>query len=207
MGRSLISGLIMLLSVGLVAALGACGTTPEAEASAQPTSDYEYIIGPGDILDVFVWRTPELSVTGVPVRPDGKVSSPLAEDMVAAGKTSTELAREIESVLSTYIKNPLVTVTIVGFVGGYQEQIRVVGEAASPQALTYRARMTVLDVMIAVGGLSEFAAGNKAKIVRKTADGDIEIRVRLGDLLNDGDVGQNVRMMPGDVLIIPQSFF
>ena len=141
------------------------------------------------------------------MRPDGKISTPLVEDLQAAGRTSTELARDIENVLKEYIRTPVVTVIMQGFVGEGAQQIRVVGQAVSPSAMQYKQGMTVLDVMIQVGGLSEFAAGNKAKIVRKTADGEVEIRVKLDNLLNDGDIRQNVEMKPGDVLIIPQSFF
>ncbi len=174
----------------------------DAPASAGGTTDYTYIIGPGDGLNVFVWRNPELS-TAVTVRPDGKFSSALVEDLEASGKTPTELAREIEKVLSEYIRDPLVTVTISGFVGEYGEQVRVVGEAAEPQAIPYRKDMTALDVMIQVGGLTEFAAGNRASIVRSQA----QYRVRLDDLIKDGDISANVAMQPGDVLIIPEAWF
>ena len=127
--------------------------------------------------------------------------------MPAAGKTPSALAREIEAALSTYVKNPLVTVTVTGFVGGYQEQVRVIGEAAAPQALPYRTNMTVLDVMIAVGGLTEFAAGNKASLVRNVDGQQQQIPVKLADLLKDGDISANVEVLPGDVLIIPESWF
>jgi polysaccharide export outer membrane protein len=157
-------------------------------------------------LQIFVWDHGDLS-TNVQVRPDGKISTPLVEDLQAAGRTPTQLARDIEGILKEYIRTPVVTVIMQGFVGEGAQQIRVVGQAASPMALQYKQGMTVLDVMIQVGGLSEFAAGNKAKVVRKTADGEVEIRVRLDDLLNDGDIKQDIEMMPGDVLIIPQSFF
>ena len=168
------------------------------------TSDYE--IGPGDSLQIFVWDHADLS-TNVQVRPDGKISTPLVEDLQAAGQTPTELARDIEGILKEYVRSPVVTVIMQGFVGEGAQQIRVVGQAIAPSALQYKQGMTVLDVMIQVGGLSEFAAGNKAKVVRKTADGDVEIRVKLLDLLNDGDISQNIDMKPGDVLIIPQSLF
>ena len=138
----------------------------------------DYAIGPGDSLQIFVWDHQDLS-TGVQVRPDGKISTPLVEDLQAAGRTSTELARDIENVLKEYIRTPVVTVIMQGFVGEGAQQIRVVGQAVSPSAIQYKQGMTVLDVMIQVGGLSEFAAGNKAKIVRKTADGEVEIRVKL----------------------------
>lgn len=204
--------MLKLLSVLTIAAiLTACSSgRPAYDASDIPdrvssqSADYE--IGPGDALQIFVWDHADLS-TGVQVRPDGKISTPLVEDLQAAGKTPTQLARDIEGVLKEYIRTPVVTVIMQGFVGEGSQQIRVVGQAARPMALQYKQGITVLDVMIQVGGLSEFAAGNKAKVVRKTADGEVEIRVRLSDLLNDGDVRQDIEMMPGDVLIIPQSFF
>jgi polysaccharide export outer membrane protein len=176
-----------------------------SQTTAASTSS-NYVIGPGDTLQIFVWDHGDLS-TGVQVRPDGQISTPLVEDLQAAGRTPTQLARDIETVLKDYVRTPVVTVIMQGFVGEGAQQIRVVGQAVRPMALQYKQEMTILDVMIQVGGLSEFAAGNKAKLVRKTADGEVEIRVRLDDLLNDGDIEQNVRMMPGDVLIIPQSFF
>jgi polysaccharide export outer membrane protein len=159
----------------------------------------------GRSAQVFVWNNKELSTT-VPVRPDGLISTPLVEDMAAAGKTPSELARDLEKALSEYVRNPKVNVIVTSFVGG--AQVRVVGQAVNPQALPYRSNMTVLDVMIAVGGLDEFAAGNRAKIVRRAADGSQqEIRVRLADLLNKGDMAANVAMEPGDVLIIPETRF
>jgi polysaccharide export outer membrane protein len=157
-------------------------------------------------LEIFVWDHGDLS-TNVQVRPDGKISTPLVEDLQAAGRTPTQLARDIEAVLSEYVRTPVVTVIMQGFVGEGAQQVRVVGQAVEPQALQFRQGMTVLDVMIEVGGLSEFAAGNRAKIIRKTVEGEIEIKVRLDDLLNDGDTNQNVNIQPGDVLIIPESFF
>jgi polysaccharide export outer membrane protein len=166
----------------------------------------EYVIGPGDSLQIFVWDHADLS-TPVQVRPDGKISTPLVEDLQAAGRTPTQLARDIEDVLQEYVRSPIVTVIMQGFVGEQTQRIRVVGQAVAPQALQFKQGMTVLDVLIAVGGLSEFAAGNRAKIIRKGADGDIEIRLRLDDLLNEGAIEENVRMLPGDVLIIPESFF
>lgn len=173
------------------------------EIAARPL---EYQIGPGDSLQIFVWDHEDLS-TSVQVRPDGKISTPLVEDMQAAGKTATELARDIEVVLSEYVRSPVVTVIMQTFAGAPQQQVRVVGQAVEPRALQYRQGMTVLDVIIEVGGLSEFAAGNKSKIIR-SVDGDrVEILVRLDDLLNKGRMEENVRMLPGDVLIIPESFF
>lgn len=177
----------------------------EVPASATTAAE-EYVIGPGDSLQIFVWDHADLS-TGVQVRPDGKISTPLVEDLQAAGRTPTQLARDIEDVLREYVRSPIVTVIMQGFVGEGTQQIRVVGQAVAPMALQYRQGMTVLDVMIAVGGLSEFAAGNRAKIIRKAGDSDVEIRVRLDDLLNEGKIEENVRLLPGDVLIIPESFF
>ncbi len=199
--RSLLLGFIGLL-------LAACTARPDApaavtEAGAAPA---EYVIGPHDILQIFVWRNPELSLS-VPVRPDGRVSVPLIEDLQAAGKTPTLLARDVEELLAEFVQDPSVTVIVSGFVGPFDQQIRVVGEATLPRAIPYRANMTALDVMIEVSGLTEFAAGNRAVIVRST-DGETEsYRVRLDDLLKDGDVSANVEMLPGDILIIPQSWF
>ena len=166
----------------------------------------QYAIGPGDSLQIFVWDHEDLS-TEVLVRPDGKISTPLVEDLQAAGKSPTELARDIEVMLSDYVRSPVVTVIMQGFVGDSEQQIRVVGQAIEPKALQYRQGMTVLDVIIEVGGLAEFAAGNRAKSIRMTDDGEIEVRVKLDDLINDGRTDQNVEMQPGDVLIIPESFF
>lgn len=165
-----------------------------------------YVVGPGDNINIFVWRNPDLSIT-VPIRPDGRVSIPLVEDLQVSGKTPTQLAREIEKALGAYVKDPLVTVIVTGFVGPYFQQVRVVGEAAKPQALPYREHMTALDVMIAVGGLTEFAAGNRAKIVRVVDGKQKEIRVYLDDLIKDGEIEQNVNILPGDILIIPESWF
>jgi polysaccharide export outer membrane protein len=191
------------------AALSACGTTgapPELPESALPAAQTDYIIAPGAILNVFVWQHPDLSTT-VPVRPDGKISTPLIEDMQAAGKTPTELARDMEEVLSRLIRQPTVNVIMQTASPSFQQQVRVVGQAANPQALAYSEGMTLLDVMIQVGGLGEFAAGNRAKLVRRTAEGPVEINVRLNDLLNAGDMRQNVVIQPGDVVIIPEARF
>jgi polysaccharide export outer membrane protein len=157
------------------------------------------------VLNIIVWRNPELSMT-VPVRPDGKVTTPLVDELVAQGKNSIEIARDIEKLLGKYVRDPVVTVVVTGFIGPYSEQIRVVGEAGKPQSLPYRQKMTLLDVMIAVGGLTDFAAGNSATILRGGAGGT-QYSVRLKDLIRRGDVSANVEMRPGDILIIPQSFF
>jgi polysaccharide export outer membrane protein len=193
--------------LGLVAVvLAACASSsyPPAPVTAA-TDDYNYIVGAGDNLNIIVWRNPELSMS-VPVRPDGKVTTPLIDELVAQGKNSVELAREIEKQLAKYVRDPVVTVIVTGFVGPYSEQIRVVGEAARPQFLAYKQRMTLLDVMIAVGGLTDFAAGNSATILR-TGDGNKQYSVRLKDLIKAGDLSANVDMKPGDILIIPQSYF
>ncbi|HMO46551.1 MAG TPA: polysaccharide export protein [Rubrivivax sp.] len=186
--------------------LAACATDsfPPAPVSAS-TQDYNYLIGPGDTLNIIVWRNPELSMS-VPVRPDGKFSTPLIDELVGQGKNSTEVARDIEKNLSKYVRDPVVTVIVTSFVGPYDQQIRVVGEAAKPQSLAYKQYMTLLDVMIAVGGLTDFADGNGATILR-TGDGGKQYSVRLRDLIRRGDVSANVEMKPGDILIIPQSFF
>jgi polysaccharide export outer membrane protein len=166
-----------------------------------------YQVGPGDTLQVFVWRNPDLTVT-VPVRPDGRISVPLIEDLVVTGKTPTIVARDIEKKLQTYVQDPIVTVIVSNFIGPFTQQVRVVGEAAQPQAIPYRDNMSVLDVMIAAGGLTRFAAGNRAVIARNAGNGKTqEIHVRLSDLLKDGDLSANVAMVPGDVLIVPQSWF
>jgi polysaccharide export outer membrane protein len=191
--------------------LSACGggktVTPVTPvAPAMPVEQAEYRIGPGDSLQIFVWNHPELSVT-VPVRPDGMISTPLIENMRADGKTPSQLARDMETALSEYVRTPTVNVIVTQFVGTYGDSIRVVGQAQTPQSLPYRANMTVLDVMIAVGGLAEFAAGNRAYIIRREGDQEVKIPVRLNSLLNSGDTSANVPMRPGDVLIIPESRF
>lgn len=186
-----------------LAVLGACASHPAAPPSVA-SSDYSYLIGALDTLNISVWRNPDLSMT-VPVRPDGKVSVPLVEDLPALGKNPSQLARDIEKAMGKFIRDPVVTVLVTQFNGPYSEQIRVVGEAARPQALAYRQKMTLLDVMIAVGGLTDFADGNNASVLR-TADSR-QYRVRLKDLVRRGDVSANIEMQPGDVLIIPQSWF
>jgi polysaccharide export outer membrane protein len=180
------------------------GNHPAAPAKAS-TPDYNYIVGPGDTLNIIVWRNPELS-QAVPVRPDGQVSTPLVDGLVAQGKTSAQIARDVEKELGKYVRDPVVTVIVTGFVGPYSEQIRVVGEAAKPQLLPYKQKMTVLDVMIAVGGLTDFADGNRATLVR-TAEGNKRYTVRLNDLIKRGDIDANVEVLPGDILIIPQGWF
>jgi polysaccharide biosynthesis/export protein len=189
-----------------VLGLVGCASTELPPAPAQAASaDYNYVIGAGDNVNIVVWRNPELS-GAYPVRPDGKLSAPLVEELVAQGKTSVELARDIEKKLSTYVRDPVVTVIVTGFIGPYSEQIRVVGEAARPLFLPYKQKMTLLDVMIAVGGLTDFADGNRA-IIQRTADGNKQYAVRLKDLIKRGDLSANVEMRPGDILVIPQGLF
>lgn len=199
---------VLILSVLGVLTLGGCATNgvPSADQELKKASDYKYIIGPGDNVNIFVWRNQEVSMS-VPVRPDGKITTPLVEDLQASGKTPSELARDIEKVLSAYIKDPSVTVIVTGFVGPYDQQIRVVGEAAKPQALPYKERMTLLDVMIAVGGLTEFAAGNRTTLVRRVNGEEHTYQLSVEDLIKDGDISANVYILPGDVLIIPETWF
>ncbi|HZX26285.1 MAG TPA: XrtA/PEP-CTERM system exopolysaccharide export protein [Telluria sp.] len=186
--------------------LAACAHTRQPAASTPTPPARDYLIGPGDSVNIMVWRNPEVSGS-FPVRPDGKLTAPLVEDLSAAGKTSTELARDIEKALAKYIREPVVTVIVTGFVGTYSEQIRVIGQATRPQALPYRRDMTLLDVLIAVGGVTEFASGNRASILRTVGGKRIKVPVRLDDLIRDGDIGANVAMLPGDVLVIPEGFF
>lgn len=197
-----------LIAVAAILLTG-CTSLPEAPTGTPELTVAEdtYLVGPTDQLQIFVWRNPELS-TGVAVRPDGKISVPLIDDLPASGKTPTELSESIEEILSEYIQNPEVTVIVSGFVGPFNQQIRVVGEATQPQTIPFRRNMTVLDVMIQVGGLTEFAAGNRAILVRTRSGSPQEsFRLRLSDLLKDGDVSANAYVLPGDVIIVPQSWF
>lgn len=204
------AGYLIVVS-GLMACAGSGGSLAESSSTNATGSDSQsnqgnYRIGPGDTLDVFVWRNPEISTT-VPVRPDGMISTPLVDDMVAVGKTPTELARDMERVLATFIRSPSVNVIVTEFQGTFGAQIRVVGQAANPQAIPYREGMTLLDVMITVGGLGEYAAGNRSKLVRKVDGRNVEFKIRLNDLLNKGDIDENVEIRPGDVIIIPEALF
>jgi polysaccharide export outer membrane protein len=189
-----------------VVLLAGCASNPYPPAPGRLENvDYNYHIGPSDVVNVIVWRNPELSMS-VPVRPDGRITTPLIDDLEAWGKTPTELERDMEKALVKYIRDPVVTVIVTSFVGPAGEQVRVIGEAAKPQTLAYRKDMTVLDVMIAAGGLTDFADGNAARILRAT-DGGKLYSVRLRDLIKRGDITANVAMRPGDILIIPQSWF
>lgn len=199
-----------LAAVILMFALAACAgqppVIPTSSAAGPNAAPADYKIGPGDQLQVFVWRSPELTVS-VPVRPDGKISIPLVQDVSAIGKTPMELAKEIEGRLKQFVNDPKVTVIVQSFVGPFSQQVRVIGEAAKPQAVPYRAHMSLLDVMIQVGGLTKFAAGNRAVIVRKVDGKEHSYPVYLSSLINDGEVQYNTPMQPGDILIIPQTYF
>lgn len=209
----------LVLSVG---ALASCTTFPESgggmtpalnqampmgddsEFGSQVTSDY--LIGPYDQLQIFVWRAEELSID-VTVRPDGRISTPLVEDMIAAGKTPSRLSRDLEVALAEYVKSPEVTVIVGQFSSTFEQQVRVLGEAAQPSAIPYQAGMTVLDVMLSVGGLTDYAAGNRAKLIRGRGADEQTYRVRLDDLMRRGDVTANAPVRPGDVILIPESRF
>jgi polysaccharide export outer membrane protein len=203
MHRQLTAILILALS-----ALAACGTVSAQEPAPAPPADAdanEYIIGPGDTLQVFVWRNPELT-TSVPVRPDGKISTPLVEDMVAVGKTPSQLARDIEAVLAEYIRQPQVNIIVSTAVSTFS-QVKVIGQVTNPQAIPYREGMTVMDAVLAVGGLGPYAAGNRTKLVRTEGGAQKERRIKLSDLLNKGDLSQNLALRPGDVIVVPESRF
>lgn len=198
-------GAALLLLVGCSSSSPPLPSASSGEgAKAAPSADYQ--IGAGDTLNIFVWRNPELTAT-VTVRPDGRVSIPLVEDVVAVGKTPTALARDFEDKLKAYVKDPIVTILPTNFVGPFTQQVRVIGEAAQPKAIPYRTGLTVLDVMIAVGGLTKYAAGDRSEIVRVVDGNEKTYRVHLGSLIRDGEVNENVFMAPGDILIIPQSYF
>ena len=187
--------------------LAACGSKPTInETQRFEAPDYNYVIGPGDTMEIFVWGNPELTTSGI-VRPDGKLTTRLVEDMEASGKTSTELARDIEKAYAEYVRQPVVTVIVNGFAGVPEQQVRVVGEAAKPRSVPYRQHMTLLDLMISVGGMTEFAAGNKSVLVRTENGQQRSYGLRLDDLLKDGDISANMAMMPGDIVIISESWF
>lgn len=200
-------------TIGVVAlsvvALAGCSTTVTEvpEAQRQLEQNVDYVIGPGDSMEIFVWGNQELSIGGVQVRPDGKITTRLVENIEASGKTPSELARHIEEAYATYVKHPVVSVIVGGFVGVPDQQIRVVGEASQPLSIPFRKHMTILDVMIASGGLTEFAAGNKAVLIRNGESGKETYSLRLEDLLEDGDITANLTMMPGDIVMIPESWF
>lgn len=200
----------LLYTGALVLALSGCANTeyqevPEAQKATPPS--YDYVIGPGDSMEVFVWGNDELTIGDVKVRPDGKISTRLVENIEASGKTPSQLARDIEKAYSEYVKSAVVSVIVDKFAGVSSQQVRVVGEASQPTNIPFRKHMTLLDLMIDVGGLTEFASGNKAILVRKGEGGQNKYALRLEDLLEDGDMSANIAMFPGDIVIIPEAWF
>ena len=197
----------LVTSAAVVGLLVGCATAPAPQQPAQElASDYSYVIGPGDNLNIFVWGNDELTIS-VPVRPDGKITTRLVEDIPASGKTPTELARAIEKAYSEFVNSAVVSVIVEGFSGVPSQTVRVVGEASEPVSLPFRKHMTLLDLMIDVGGLTEFADGNNSKLIRNIDGKHQTIPVRLDDLLKDGDISANTAIMPGDILIITEAWF
>ncbi len=208
--RKWFSGLFALF---MISALAGCASSyPPLESKAEVPDDYTYIIGPGDSVQMFVWGNPEVTQS-VTVRPDGKITAPLVEELPASGKTPYQLARDVEKELAKYVRNPLVTVIVEGFVGPYSEQVRVVGQVGGgedgdePMAIPYKEKMTLLDLMIAVGGMTDYADGNRASIIRVVDGEQKQFGVRIDDLIKDADITANVDVMPGDILFIPEAFF
>ncbi len=211
MDKHITKALKVLVTLLLAHVISACSnnTLPTATLHSSNTADvnsYKYLIGAGDVLNIFVWRNPEVSGSFV-VRPDGMITTSLVEDIKVSGKTPTELARSIEEILATYLRDPIVTVTVNSFVGPFSEQIRVIGEAAQPQAINYTQHMTLLDVMIQVGGLTEFADGDDAVLVRMENGKQIQYEIMIDELLKNGEISANVDMLPGDIIIIPEAWF
>ncbi|WP_019028753.1 XrtA/PEP-CTERM system exopolysaccharide export protein [Colwellia piezophila] len=199
----------LLLLTALLSACSSNNTLPSATLHPSNTANinsYKYLIGSGDVLNIFVWRNPEVSGSFV-VRPDGMITTSLVEDIKVSGKTPTELARSIEEILATYLRDPIVTVTVANFVGPFSEQVRVIGEAAQPRAINYTQHMTLLDVMIQVGGLTEFADGNDAVLVRIEYGKQLQYQIMIDRLLKDGEISANVDILPGDIIIIPEAWF
>ena len=201
----------VLLMITSVAVFSGCSSNTLPSATTQPSTttdidSYKYLIGAGDVLNIFVWRNPEVSGSFI-VRPDGMITTSLVEDIQVSGKTPTELARSIEETLSTYLRDPIVTVTVQNFVGPFSEQIRVIGEAAQPQAISYTQHMTLLDVMIQVGGLTEFADGNDAVLVRIVNGKQMQYDIQIDSLIKDGEIEANIDLLPGDIIIIPEAWF
>lgn len=188
--------------------INGCATThpPISEDKSNLQQDYTYLIGPGDSLNIFVWGNEELTIS-VPVRPDGKITTRLVEDIPASGRTSTELARDIEKAYSEYVKNPVVSVLVSGFIGIPTQQVRIVGGANQPLSVPFRKHMTLLDLMIDVGGLDDFADGNKAVIIREEDGNQKTYSLLLDDLVRDGDISANYPLLPGDIIIIPEAWF
>lgn len=200
----LVNNFTALAMLSLLASCGSTGPTVAADLCPVPADrSKEYLIGPGDMLNIVVWRNAELSAL-VPVRPDGRISTPLVDDMVATGKTPSQLAQDVEGVLGEYLRSPEVSIIVTG--QGPANQVQVVGEVAAPQSISYRDGLKLLDVVVAVGGITDFGAGNRANVVRHTQDGQIECRVRIKDLMS-GDLSQNIDIYPGDVLVVPETRF
>ena len=197
---------LMLTTAGCANNGGKLPTATNYTSITTSVDDYQYIIGPGDSLSIFVWRNPDISGSFV-VRPDGKVTTSLVEDIEVSGKTPTALARQLEEQLGKYINNPRVTVSVGGFRGPLSEQVRVIGEATNPSAINYTEKMTLLDLMISVGGLTEYASGNNAKLVRMVEGVQRTFEIRIDDLIKNGEIEQNIDMLPGDIIIIPEAWF
>jgi len=211
MDKIFTKSLKVVVALLLAQIISACSTNNLPTATLHPSNtvdinSYKYLIGAGDVLNIFVWRNPEVSGSFV-VRPDGMITTSLVEDIKVAGKTPTELARSIEEILATYLRDPIVTVTVNSFVGPFSEQIRVIGEAAEPQAINYTQHMTLLDVMIQVGGLTEFADGDDAVLVRIEDGQQHQYEIMIDKLLKNGEISANVDMLPGDIIIIPEAWF
>lgn len=206
MSKGMLIALALVITTVAASGCAGGGGATRAAVAANPGSQSEYRIGPGDQLRIFVWNQPEISGV-VPVRPDGFISAPLVEDMIAAGRTPTELARDLEEKLAEFIRTPTVNVIVTNFQGTSADQIKVVGQAANPRALPFRNNITLLDVMIEVGGLTQFAAGNRARVVRIVDGRQVEIPVRIKDLLTKGRMEANIPLRPGDVVVIPESWF
>ena len=200
------SGLALALAVLLVGCTVGGELPPVPDAQVNVEVDYDYIIGPGDEIAIFVWGNSELNSSS-PVRPDGKLTTHLVEDLQASGKTSTQLARDVEAAYSEYVRQPVVSVTVTGFEGVPDQSVRVMGEAVDPQQITYKKHMTLLDVMISAGGLTEYAAGNKSVLIRLVDGKEVSYNLRLDDLVKQGDISANLSIMPGDIVIIAESWF
>lgn len=205
-------GTALAVALLVIIITAGCESTPKTTTDLPPPTpnvgtEYDYVIGPGDAMEIFVWGNEELSVGGVQVRPDGKISTRLVEDIEASGKTPTQLARDIEVAYGEYVKHPIVTVIVNRFSGVPWQQVRVVGEAAQPKKVPYNKYMTLLDLMIEVGGLTEYASGNKAVLIRSVDDTRQTIDLRLEDLLQDGDISADMPLYPGDIVMIPEAWF
>lgn len=206
---NIVSALFVTITFTMLSACSSVPTLPSATLHSSNTVDtdsYKYLIGAGDSINIFVWRHEDISGSFT-VRPDGMITTSLVEDMLVSGKTPTEVARQAEEALSTYIREPVVTVTVNNFIGPFSEQIRVIGEAAEPQAISYKKDMTLLDVMIQVGGLTEYADGNDAVVVRLENGSQKEYKIAIEDLIKSGHIEANVDMLPGDIIIIPEAWF